>query len=431
MKKENIKPIPKYIKNKIEKIDKTFVGKPGLVRYYSYLTKLNKELCKITVAVKYNKNKFYCKQVAIHGIKSEKCLVKDMEYNYLGGYVVSWYNEGITKYKKWYEGKWDTADSKFYNPYSRLINIEYLEKFEEFKYSGWQYFKGDCIIKYLKQYLMHPQIEYLIKAGLENLVFSKQIINKLEKDIKFRKWLFKNKEDLKYNTYIQSIITAYKNNFTIAFADSYIKVLKNAKSYPNLPKLAKDNIEKLGKYIAKNNTNLNTYSDYIRACTYLNINMEDTKNVFPLDFIRLHNIRIDQYASKKAEDDEKLNKEELIKFKNISNKYKDLELKSTNNYVCIIAKSKAELIKEGEILHHCVGRMNYDKKFTREESLIFFIRNSNSIETPLVTIEYNIQSRKVLQCYGNHDSTPDDSIIKFVYNKWLPYANRKLEKIVA
>ena len=109
----------------------------------------------------------------------------------------------------------------------------------------------------------------------------------------------------------------------------------------------------------------------------------------------------------------------------------DLELKSTNNYVCIIAKSKAELIKEGEILHHCVGRMNYDKKFTREESLIFFIRNSNSIETPLVTIEYNIQSRKVLQCYGNHDSTPDDSIMKFVYNKWLPYTNKKLEKIVA
>lgn len=73
--------------------------------------------------------------------------------------------------------------------------------------------------------------------------------------------------------------------------------------------------------------------------------------------------------------------------------------------------------------------MNYDQKFAREESLIFFVRNKENIDTPFVTIEYSLKSKKVLQCYGHDNTKPDTQVLSFVYKTWLPYANRKLKKL--
>ena len=48
----------------------------------------------------------------------------------------------------------------------------------------------------------------------------------------------------------------------------------------------------------------------------------------------------------------------------------------SDSFITIIAKSPTELVYEGEQLHHCVGKMGYDQKFAKEQSLIFFIRFS-------------------------------------------------------
>ena len=100
-------------------------------------------------------------------------------------------------------------------------------------------------------------------------------------------------------------------------------------------------------------------------------------------------------------------------------------------FVCIIPHSPQDLINEGDALHHCVGRMGYDEKFAKEQSLIFFIRVVSEPDKPLVTVEYSLSQKKVLQCYADHDSKPDNAIEKYVYTKWLPYANKKLKRICA
>ena len=69
MKMEKIKPVPKYIVERIKALDKIRFSKPTkLVRYYSYLTKNDGELVKVTVAVRNNRNDWHYKQVAVHGI---------------------------------------------------------------------------------------------------------------------------------------------------------------------------------------------------------------------------------------------------------------------------------------------------------------------------------------------------------------------------
>ena len=77
MKIEKIKPIPKYIQKKIKLYDDKLKTAPfGRTRFYAYFTKNDGELVKITVAVKEKKNKWCCKQVAVHGVHSDKCFVK-------------------------------------------------------------------------------------------------------------------------------------------------------------------------------------------------------------------------------------------------------------------------------------------------------------------------------------------------------------------
>jgi len=133
--------------------------------------------------------------------------------------------------------------------------------------------------------------------------------------------------------------------------------------------------------------------------------------------------------TRKAQEDEKARHELYDKFKLIAEKYTPLQQNGKGVFLCIIAKSPQDLINEGEALHHCVGRMNYDQKVIREETLIFFIRSKDNPNTPLVTIEYSLKARKILQCYAEHNQKPSEDIENYVYKKWLPYANRQLKKI--
>ena len=155
------------------------------------------------------------------------------------------------------------------------------------------------------------------------------------------------------------------------------------------------------------------------------------KNRFPHDFKRWHDIRIDQYATAQAEADRKAKQELYKQFARIAEKYLPLEHDKKSAFICIIARSPADLIHEGEVLHHCVGRMNYDQRFVREESLIFFIRTKEKPDTPLVTLEYSLSTHRVLQCYASHNQKPSDDILHYVNKVWLPYANIHPKQIQA
>ena len=157
--------------------------------------------------------------------------------------------------------------------------------------------------------------------------------------------------------------------------------------------------------------------------------MSMDKNRFPHDFQRWHDIRIDEYNSKKAEEDAEKRKELYAKFATIAEKYLPLQRNMKEAFVVVIAKTPQDLIHECDYLHHCIGRMNYGQRMIREESLIFLIRSKEFPNTPFVTVEYSLQSRKVLQCYGEKDTKPSQQVLDFVNKKWLPYANRKLKQI--
>lgn len=435
MKPEKIKPIPKYILNLIKKKDiEICKDQSGHTRFYAYLTKNDGELVKITVAVKTRYKKWYCKQVAMHGINSKICYLKDIVFHYIGGYIVGWYDQGLTTYQKWYEdAEWGYAEDKYFDPYAPIVNKEYLNKFPKYKYAAWEKYNGVNILKYLRLYEKYPQVEYLTKLGLQQYVSSKQILEKVAKDIFFRKWLGKNRNEIKSNNYyITTIIQAYKKNKPLAEVQAFAKAKKELNSndsFKPIIELIADEKEKFFTYIGKQQTSLSSYADYLKACNYLHLDMNLDKNRYPHNFKCWHDIRIDEYNSAKAIANEKERKELYNNFAQIAKKYMNLQNFSKGDYAVIIAKSPEDLIKEGETLNHCVGHMNYDQKFIREETLIFFIRNKDSINIPFVTVEYSLSNHKVLQCYGEKDSKPTETVLEFVNKKWLPYANRQIKKL--
>ena len=430
----DIKPIPKNILNKIKKIDLQEYPKPnGNTRFYKYFTQYKKELCEVVVAVRNHYKNWYCKQVVVHGINTDKVFLQDIGLS-MGFYKVGWYREGISKYPHWTDYDWGYNDAKYFRINAPIINKEYISKLEKYKYSAIDLYAYTDILNYLRFYEKYPKCELLVKAGLSNLATSIQILRLCEKDKNFCKWLYKNKYKASSGYYISSIINAYKQNKDIEEIYNFEKFKKQfvrKENFVQLKSFLKQNeTNKFLSYLIKQKTDGYSYEDYRNACEYLGLDMTIDKNRYPHDFKKWHDIRIDQYHTAKAERDEKERKALYETFSKVAQKYVSLErLLIKEDYICIIAKSPQQLVYEGEQLNHCVGRMNYDQKFAREETLIFFIRNRLSPNTPLVTLEYSIKTHKVLQCYGDHDTKPSDEILNFVNKKWLPYANRKLRQI--
>lgn len=440
---KDIRPIPNYIMKEIYKRDmKIEPWQTGIVRFYAYLTVWKKELVKVTVAVSTIRNKYWaCKQVAVHGVHSEKCLVRDMEYNYFGhGFNVGWYTEELQSQPKRFEdGKWYPAGANYYDPYAPLINRGVVGKFPEYKYSAYQLYNGRDIINYLRIYEKYPQTEYLLKLGLGAYAENRSLLKKIAKDKTFRKWFAQHKKELAlpygnaYNT--TTILQAYKTGLPLKDVSHFLfrkKQFERKSGTAPIRELFHGwELKKYFDYIEKQNISDALYLDYLNACNHLGIDMSLKCNLFPKDFMYQHDLRVAQYAELKAIAEANQKQELMQRFCEVAKKYLPLQHNKRSAFICVIAKSPADLIREGELMHHCVGRMNYDVRFAQEESLIFFVRMKEQPDKPLVTLEYSLKTHRVLQCYATHNTKPDENVLHYVNKIWLPYANKTLKQIAA
>lgn len=439
---EKIKPIPNYIAKIIRAEDEKFYDDGfGCSRFYAYFAKLKDELVKITVACKHYKGQWFCKQVAVHGVHSDKCYVKDMEYSIMG-YRVGWYSHGLTDQCSFYEnGKWCAAEDKYYDPAAKVVNKKFALKFDAFKYSVIDKYPYTNVFKYLHIYEQFPHVEYFMKLGLHHLATNKTLLRKTGNDKNFRRWIVKYAKQLR-NDYgnlpyfsAKVILASYKSGMplieTQIFEREKKELSENYTYTHSVNKVIKpDEIGEFLTYLKKQNITVNSYDDYLKACLYLKLDMSIPKNRYPHDFKRWHDIRTDEYSTAKAMADEKERAELYEKFNTVAQKYEGLQYKRQAAFIMLIPNSPADLIREGDRLSHCVGRMGYDQKFAREETLIFFVRNIAEPDEPFVTIEYSLKKHEILQCHGYGNSKPDDSVLHFVNKQWLPYANRKLNKIL-
>lgn len=156
-----------------------------------------------------------------------------------------------------------------------------------------------------------------------------------------------------------------------------------------------------------------TYFDYLSMRAQLGYNMSNTVYQRPKDLEAAHNKMMDEIDKEKTE---KRMQEVAEKYPLIRKNYRKLRKRyfyEDENFIIRPARSAEEIVKEGRILHHCVGGDNYLRKHNEQKSIILFLRFKEQQEIPYITVE--IEGDRILQWYGANDKKPAEKDMQ----KWL------------
>lgn len=310
--------------------------------------------------------------------------------------------------KKWFD-YWDIATMPL-NFDCLCLNPEIITEVEEFKYCG---YSGGDVIEYLNKYRKNPLIEFFGKCGLP---ISSSIITMATKDKKFRSFIAKN--TVAVRTYgPKATKYAYQHNMSIK--DAAKKLNDRRMALRHIPKMrgTKLDFERIIDWCDEKTIDYSLYNDYIEAVIELKLDLEDTKNIYPKNFKVMHDLRINEYESLKAKRDRKERKALYKAFSNAGKKAKTYEI-SDKGLSIIAPQDISELKREGQLLGHCVGKMGYDKKMADGKIVIMFVRQTEEINKPYVTIEYDLERNRLLQAYGKSNSKPNAEVVNFI-NSWV------------
>ena len=417
---------PKEIKDKVRTMP---YSKGGQIRFFCWFEAIEcrtELLSRIFAAKKTHARGIELYEIIRETIGGTFYLQRNLYWEGMNGWQVWFPAENEIVPDDWCECMVD----KFPGIWIELINPEVVFTVEKFKYCGYR--GGFSLAPYLRMYLEEPGIEFFGKMMLRP---TKALVKKAKTDPNFRKYLRKLTPDEVQRANIygpNALLNAYKQkttNFAVVASDITDKIRHSRQvtqcGAGAAMKKGKWKAEKVLEYIdAYAKGNCYSYGDYIKACDYLQLDLKDTKVTFPKQFQRMHDLRINQMHSRKAAEDAEKRKELHQRFREVAETLKPFEM-IAEGFAIVIPTDAYDLVKEGEALSHCVGRMGYDSKEANRKSFIAFLRKSDAIGKPFVTIEFGFKTKTVLQCYGAKDSRPPESVLKFV-DKWAETVKKEL-----
>lgn len=291
-------------------------------------------------------------------------------------------------------------------------NLKQLKNTKLYKYSNiWEledyfnqhYFNLSSLTYYPVYY---KEFEYLIKMKLYNLAINSSGLIKYKGN-------FKNTfgVDKKYYNFMKDIDIKYsllealrlhpttdikELNFITNYMYAFEKILKytsldDVYNYFQKQKLSKDN--------------LSEYSDYIRCCEKMRLNLKDKSILFPKDFFEQHNKITSELI---IADDPEIDK----RIENLSNIF-SLNQYEDEKFIIFPASSVNSLLDESSQQSNCVR--TYCDMVSNNECQIYFMRYKNDITKSFVTIE--VRDGKVVQAKTKFNKEPDDEVIA-ILKKW-------------
>ena len=303
---------------------------------------------------------------------------------------------------------------------------------------------GGDALKYIELYHKHPQLEYLMKMGLWN------IIDEGLNEHSFRSlfdWRGQTPEKLlgvQVNKNDMLALSALATDIDTLKLSLYLK--KNtrlsltdlARKRKELGRLSRHDtcahfecLKKAGistesalNYIKKQDQEtsrglyyiLIDWSDYLRDCEKLELDMTDTAVVKPRDLQHAHQNVV---AQLKIKTNELLDKQiaKLLKARECYNF-------SDGGLIARVAASTEELIAEGNALHHCVG--TYADKHANGKCTIVLIRKQSEPDKPYYTMELSPRGG-IVQVRGSHNCGMTKDVEAFVeaYKDYLTKLTKK------
>ena len=329
-----------------------------------------------------------------------------------------------------------------------------------FQYSALKEYASEIrnvnIVRYLEQYQQTPQIEVLVKMGLFGI--AKEIVDNCQDIVSdasakrpdtflgIRKervhQLIVSRGDIKLLGAMKTekrLQQAWTEKQIEHLAETGLRTeqVETAIKYMGIQKIL-NRIEKYagcayGTKCAEAENRIrataNTYMDYINMRLALGYDMNNTVYQQPRNLVEAHN-QIVLESNKEGMD---------IRIREVEQKYPSIraiyrELRKIyfyedDTYLIRPARSAGEIVREGRLLHHCVGGDNYLGKHNRRESYILMLRFKDKAEEPYITVEISSNNPKIRQWYGTNDRKPDAKNMQKWLNDYLKQLKEKREML--
>ena len=409
--------------------------------YCRYLYWIDDKLMIRTFAFKLERktNALLLTEIERSFVGEEMALRKNCYFTQMSGYKVVYSRRTMPKrnyygytYSMFCESDFDIwFTDKIIPERGKILNIDSLYEIPKYKYCG--YSGKQSLKEYLEAYEADSSVEFFGKAGLK---WTKAIAKKMKKDKQFRRFCVDNAENVNLYGY-QVTNYAYTHKVSFSEAEDVLIEKREAdqhfKNFESVPyKVDRVKIRKW--FLSLDFTNDGdidrayiqgcwrngyqrsigwySYRDYWNACVMLGYDMRDTKNSMPKNLIYMHDLRIDEWKSKKAALDAKKKRSFDKLLAQVANEY-DLNFED-DKFTVRLPQSKKDFVFEGKTLHHCVGTMGYDQKVVDGKILIAFIRLKADPGTPLFTVEYDLKQSKIVQMHGDHNCRPSEDGEAFI-----------------
>lgn len=201
-----------------------------------------------------------------------------------------------------------------------------------------------------------------------------------------------------------------------------------------LPKLKNGmNLTHLENYLQKQKTKKQSLSnvliewgDYLRMAEQLQYDLTQEVVIFPKKLKNAHdtaekNLRLIREQQLQKEREELRKKAEPI-IKGYEKKY----AYSNGEYSIILPTCAEDIIREGKLMHHCVG--GYADRHFNGILCICFLRKNSEIDKPYYTIE--MRDKTLGQIQGAHNRHPisEDPKAEEFFNEWLAWVKNGSKK---
>lgn len=274
-------------------------------------------------------------------------------------------------------------------------------------------------VKYLEVYLKYPEIEYLSKLGLYNLLSDamhldhKRVFNTLSTLSK--KHIPLMREVDAYESDLNLFVAADRYNIPIT-RDTIVWTRKVLENRSDLHKLAQYmTFEQAINYLTDQYKNhfasynslrymISDWLDYLVMCKDLEYNLKDKSILFPKNMKESHD---------RASNILKTREQEHLSI-HISNMKEDLIQKywyENDEYIIVVPNNVKDFIEEGNNLHHCVA--TYVNRVVKKQCVIVFIRKKESPDKSLYTAE--IVGDKIVQLRSKYNKSADKGFASFIH----------------
>ena len=317
--------------------------------------------------------------------------------------------------------------------------------YDRFRYGRGYYEK----FRYLCWYAQYPMIEYLVKSekfdgrGLVNdLIYgspNKRILNweaDSPKDVfkltpeEMRLWIANGGglESLKVvmslgrptadNWLLKSYFAQSKHKFDYAERRRLVKYCKRYGIDPLklLRYLIRVEKENPGCHHCPAPDVFITWDDYISNAIVLEYDLKDPVVFMPKNLFEAHDVA---FRTDEAVRIEKESKQMATLTKRLQKKY----AYSNETFTIVVPTSMQEIIREGKVMHHCVG--GYAERHAKGQTVILFLRQNFALGVPFVTIEMNGLGLRQAQAKGN--TSPSKEARAFI-NEWIAWLSKADKK---